>query len=213
MSTTRRVHEALNTLSLYYRSESVLQAVTFFENACLLQFTNIVAPIPTTITTRSLHQYPFVTYTSLIPYLCRHVERRQRRSCRVDAPRADCELEPSTDYRGCEPSSPRGHRMYHRHVCYAQACAMGPLIGSSSNKTPAVQRRDRTGQGIISTGEQEEAVPSRWGLRGKKGKSMQDNPLMSAFARLRNDLKGCKGGNSCWEYGSTMLMQYRHQNL
>jgi hypothetical protein len=152
MSTTRRVHEALNTLSLYYRSESVLQAVTFFENACLLQFTNIVAPIPTTITTRSLHQYPLVTYTSLIPYLCRHVERRQRRSCRVDAPRADCELEPSTDYRGCEPSSPRGHRMYHRHVCYAQACAMGPLISRSyprqlfeQDTSCATAGSDRTG--------------------------------------------------------------------
>ena len=36
----------------------------------------------------------------------------------------------------------------------------------------------------------EELVPSRWGLRGKKGKSVQDNPLISAFARLRNDLRG-----------------------
>ena len=36
------------------------------------------------------------------------------------------------------------------------------------------------------------ALANRWGLRGKKGKSMQDNPLISAFTRLRNDLKGCK---------------------
>lgn len=36
-------------------------------------------------------------------------------------------------------------------------------------------------------------VASRWGLRGKKGKSMQDNPLISAFARLRHDLRGCQG--------------------
>ncbi|KKZ67911.1 hypothetical protein EMCG_06440 [[Emmonsia] crescens] len=40
--------------------------------------------------------------------------------------------------------------------------------------------------------EGEHALASRWGLRGKKGKSMQDNPLMSAFTRLRIDLKGCK---------------------
>lgn len=33
---------------------------------------------------------------------------------------------------------------------------------------------------------------SRWGLRGKKGQSMQDNPLMSAFAKLRSELKGVK---------------------
>ncbi|KAL1984281.1 hypothetical protein VTN96DRAFT_9333 [Rasamsonia emersonii] len=36
------------------------------------------------------------------------------------------------------------------------------------------------------------ALANRWGLRGKKGKSMQDNPLMSAFTRLRSDLKNCK---------------------
>ncbi|KAI9893141.1 MAG: GDP/GTP exchange factor for ARF [Vezdaea aestivalis] len=34
-------------------------------------------------------------------------------------------------------------------------------------------------------------LANRWGLRGKKGKSMQDNPLMSAFAILRRDLFGC----------------------
>lgn len=36
-------------------------------------------------------------------------------------------------------------------------------------------------------------LSSRWGLRGKKGQSMQDNPLLSAFARLRSDLKRCQG--------------------
>lgn len=36
----------------------------------------------------------------------------------------------------------------------------------------------------------EDHVANRWGLRGKKGKSMQDNPLISAFTRLRSDLKG-----------------------
>lgn len=79
-----------------------------------------------------------------------------------------------------------------KHARWAHS-SVSAILGSSSNKTPAVQRRDRTGQSIVATGEQDEAVPSRWGLRGKKGKSMQDNPLMSAFARLRNDLKGCKG--------------------
>lgn len=32
---------------------------------------------------------------------------------------------------------------------------------------------------------------SRWGLRGKKGDSSKDNPLMAAFARLRSDIKHC----------------------
>lgn len=43
------------------------------------------------------------------------------------------------------------------------------------------------------TGVDNDSLASRWGLRGKKGRSMQDNPLMSAFARLRNDLRGCTG--------------------
>lgn len=33
----------------------------------------------------------------------------------------------------------------------------------------------------------------RWGARSKKGKSLQDNPLMSAFTKLRSELRGCKG--------------------
>ncbi|KAF1919808.1 hypothetical protein BDU57DRAFT_513096 [Ampelomyces quisqualis] len=78
-----------------------------------------------------------------------------------------------------------------KHARWAHS-SVAAILGSSSNKTPAVQRRDRAGQSIAGAGEQEEAGPSRWGLRGKKGKSLQDNPLMSAFARLRNDLKGCK---------------------
>ncbi|KAF1955729.1 Sec7-domain-containing protein [Byssothecium circinans] len=79
-----------------------------------------------------------------------------------------------------------------KHARWAHS-SVSAILGGSSNKTPAIQKRDRAGQGIVSgEGQQEEAVPSRWGLRGKKGKSMQDNPLMSAFARLRNELKGCK---------------------
>lgn len=34
---------------------------------------------------------------------------------------------------------------------------------------------------------------SRWGLRGKKGKSLEDDPLIAAFARLRYDLRRCPG--------------------
>lgn len=33
----------------------------------------------------------------------------------------------------------------------------------------------------------------RWGLRGQKGKSMHDNPLISGFGRLRQELTGVKG--------------------
>lgn len=83
-----------------------------------------------------------------------------------------------------------------KHARWAHS-SVSAILGGSSNKTPAIQRRDRAGQGIVSGGQHEEAEPSRWGLRGKKGKSMQDNPLMAAFARLRSDLKGCKGTYIC----------------
>ncbi|KAL8847164.1 MAG: hypothetical protein Q9221_007794 [Calogaya cf. arnoldii] len=47
--------------------------------------------------------------------------------------------------------------------------------------------------GIVGygSGSGDNLLASRWGLRGKKGRSMQDDPLIAAFARLRNDLRGC----------------------
>ena len=41
--------------------------------------------------------------------------------------------------------------------------------------------------------DEDDSLTGRWGFRGTKGKSMQDNPLITAFARLRSDLRGCIG--------------------
>ncbi|OTB08889.1 hypothetical protein M426DRAFT_316915 [Hypoxylon sp. CI-4A] len=41
-------------------------------------------------------------------------------------------------------------------------------------------------------GAQDFGIANRWGLRGKKGKSFQDNPLMAGFGRLRHELSSCK---------------------
>ncbi|KAI9667680.1 MAG: GDP/GTP exchange factor for ARF [Bathelium mastoideum] len=89
-----------------------------------------------------------------------------------------------------------------KHARWAHSSVSAILGGGSSNninkETPINSRRDgksRDAVGSVHFGGKDgdgEALASRWGLRGKKGKSMQDNPLMSAFARLRNDLKGCK---------------------
>ncbi|KAI0506134.1 Sec7-domain-containing protein [Xylaria bambusicola] len=46
--------------------------------------------------------------------------------------------------------------------------------------------------GLGADGTQDFGVANRWGLRGKKGKSMQDNPLMAGFGRLRHELSSCK---------------------
>ncbi|KAI2628938.1 Sec7-domain-containing protein [Xylaria nigripes] len=58
-----------------------------------------------------------------------------------------------------------------------------PLL-SSRSKGPIAN--------LVGDGSQEIGIANRWGLRGKKGKSMQDNPLMVGFGRLRHDLSGCK---------------------
>ena len=57
----------------------------------------------------------------------------------------------------------------------------------------STHQRGSSQTGKVSNGHlrEDDALTSRWGLRGKKGKSIQDNPLMSAFARLRSDLRGC----------------------
>ncbi|KAL5341571.1 hypothetical protein BJX70DRAFT_40933 [Aspergillus crustosus] len=58
---------------------------------------------------------------------------------------------------------------------------------SPRNGATPTQPRSR-----LSSAEDDHALANRWGLRGKKGKSIQDNPLISAFTRLRSDLKDCK---------------------
>ncbi|MCJ1385348.1 GDP/GTP exchange factor for ARF [Xylographa soralifera] len=71
----------------------------------------------------------------------------------------------------------------------------GPLSTSSDRvlQDPARAPSAGTQRGTEgSTINDEGSLTGRWGLRGKKGKSMQDNPLMSAFARLRGELRGCQ---------------------
>ncbi|KAK5164735.1 hypothetical protein LTR04_001630, partial [Oleoguttula sp. CCFEE 6159] len=80
-----------------------------------------------------------------------------------------------------------------KHARWAHS-SVSAILGGGTGRSPPVNKagnRNRDSTGSINLGD-EDALTSRWGLRGKKGKSMQDNPLMSAFARLRHDLKGCK---------------------
>lgn len=81
----------------------------------------------------------------------------------------------------------------------------GPSMATGSEISRLSSQNDRglgsaqtqlkqAGRGPNGAFGEDDTLASRWGLRGKKGKSMQDNPLLSAFARLRNDLRGCTGG-------------------
>lgn len=82
-----------------------------------------------------------------------------------------------------------------KHARWAHSSVAAILGGGTTRALPSPRRErgTRDSAGSPSPGQDQDALASRWGLRGKKGKSMQDNPLMAAFARLRNDLKGCKG--------------------
>jgi golgi-specific brefeldin A-resistance guanine nucleotide exchange factor 1 len=53
---------------------------------------------------------------------------------------------------------------------------------------------------------QDVGAANRWGLRGKKGKSIQDNPLMASFGKLRHELATIKG----WQFHPEPFMSAAH---
>jgi brefeldin A-resistance guanine nucleotide exchange factor 1 len=92
-----------------------------------------------------------------------------------------------------------------KHARWAHSSVSAILGGGSApsapNTRPNTPRDDlaavkgkgrRIGSGF-EEGDDDGGLANRWGLRGKKGKSMQDNPLMAGFGRLRRELGGCKG--------------------
>ncbi|KAF8861848.1 Sec7-domain-containing protein [Acephala macrosclerotiorum] len=93
-----------------------------------------------------------------------------------------------------------------KHARWAHSSVSAILGGSSIPMSPNLQSsrpstpRDDLGKGKghktrsssgLADGD-DGGLANRWGLRGKKGKSMQDNPLMAGFGRLRRELTGCK---------------------
>jgi brefeldin A-resistance guanine nucleotide exchange factor 1 len=76
-------------------------------------------------------------------------------------------------------------RVYEQETSRPPSPRNGPATGKKPARNDSVKSETGAGEG-------EQSLASRWGLRGKKGRSMQDNPLLSAFARLRADLVGCK---------------------
>ena len=81
-----------------------------------------------------------------------------------------------------------------KHARWAHSSVSAILGGNGGTR---VYERDSSAppsprKSSPSTQDDDHVLANRWGLRGKKGKSMQDNPLISAFTRLRSDLKACK---------------------
>lgn len=95
-----------------------------------------------------------------------------------------------------------------KHARWAHSSVSAILGGSASSlntvaqaptpPTPGDDLSLRNGHIIRPSPIDDGTLANRWGLRGKKGKSMQDNPLMAGFGRLRRDLVGCKGREGCW---------------
>lgn len=63
---------------------------------------------------------------------------------------------------------------------------------SGSGLATRASRKSSSGVDPLTDGAND-AAANRWGLRGKKGKSLADNPLISGFGRLRQELAGVKG--------------------
>ncbi|TVY38452.1 Uncharacterized protein LSUB1_G004093 [Lachnellula subtilissima] len=93
-----------------------------------------------------------------------------------------------------------------KHARWAHS-SVSAILGGSHVPMPPNSRpgtpRDETGRkgkgaprigtgGFGAEGGEDGGLANRWGLRGKKGKSMQDNPLMAGFGRLRRELAGCR---------------------
>lgn len=98
-----------------------------------------------------------------------------------------------------------------KHARWAHSSVSAILGGSTSSSnsvaegsrpsTPGRSLSARKGNQVRPSLVEHDSLANRWGLRGKKGKSMQDNPLMAGFGRLRRDLIGCKGICSpLWRY-------------
>lgn len=101
-----------------------------------------------------------------------------------------------------------------KHARWAQSSVSAILGGGASRlqekellRSSSQSRRASKGPVILDPGiarlnvpnapeDENTSLASRWGLRGRKGKSMQDNPLLTAFARLRRDLAGCRDVSS-----------------
>lgn len=62
-------------------------------------------------------------------------------------------------------------------------------LGAPANPKP--RRKSQAGADA-----QELTINTRWGLRGQKGKSMQDDPMISGFGALRHEIAGIKGTNA-----------------
>lgn len=81
-----------------------------------------------------------------------------------------------------------------------QHSSVSAILGGSPNPihlgppSPSLRGRSKSpSEGLGGDGALDSSLTNRWGLRGQKGKSMQDNPMIAGFGKLRHELAGIKG--------------------
>lgn len=75
--------------------------------------------------------------------------------------------------------------------------SVSAILGGNPNPinlgARSAKPRRKSQAGGAAADAQDLAANTRWGLRGQKGKSMQDDPMISGFGALRHDIAGVKG--------------------
>lgn len=76
--------------------------------------------------------------------------------------------------------------------------SVSAILGGNPNTvhlgppSPGLRTRKSPIKDVSGEGSDEGVIINRWGLRGQKGKSMQDNPMIAGFGKLRHDIAGIK---------------------
>ncbi|KAF4971167.1 hypothetical protein FSARC_1889 [Fusarium sarcochroum] len=76
--------------------------------------------------------------------------------------------------------------------------SVSAILGGSPNPvqlgppSPSPRGRSKSPAASISGEGSHDGLTNRWGLRGQRGKSMQDNPMIAGFGKLRHELAGVK---------------------
>ncbi|KAF4125340.1 golgi-specific brefeldin A-resistance guanine nucleotide exchange factor 1 [Geosmithia morbida] len=80
----------------------------------------------------------------------------------------------------------------------SQHSSVSAILGGNPNPlqlgppSPSLTGRSKSPLGLGLDGDSDAAFGNRWGLRGQRGRSMQDNPMIAGFGKLRHEIAGSK---------------------
>lgn len=82
----------------------------------------------------------------------------------------------------------------------SQHSSVSAILGGNPNPihlgppSPSLRARAKSpSSNLGGDGAEDGNLGNRWGLRGQRGKSMQDNPMIAGFGKLRHEIAGQKG--------------------